>query len=84
MASKIRGYAFAVEGEGQFPTDMLRYDACYPRTTEDAVNLPLNSYVELRDRRQHRKVALFSSLGPPTVARWVSFGWTVSDIEVIR
>ena len=82
--SRTLGYSFVVEGEGQFPTDMLRYDHCWPRTTEDAIALPLSVYDFARDREQHRKVALFTPTHPPTVDRWVSFGWKVSDIKAVR
>ena len=34
---KFNAYEFTVEGEGQFPVDMLRYDNAVPRTSEDVV-----------------------------------------------
>ena len=32
----IREFTFTVRGRGAFPIDMLRYDACWPTTAEDA------------------------------------------------
>lgn len=56
-------FSFIVEGRGEFPLDMLRYDEC-------KVNGGLS------DSTDRRQVTL---LGPrqPTAARWLSFGWTV-------
>ena len=43
---------FKVQGNGGFPWDMLRYDGCYPATTEDAVRLA----VDRSDRELYREV----------------------------
>lgn len=33
---------FRVSGVGYFPVDMLRYDRCWPATTDDAVSVGAN------------------------------------------
>lgn len=79
MAAKF--YTFKVTGNGEFPVDMLRYDGCYPRTTEDACNLKLGDF----DRKEKRTVELTMVVNSkdrgPTVDRWRSFMWAVSDIQ---
>ena len=62
-------HTFTVIGSGPFPFDMLRYDCCWPYSSEDASRLPLEG---------RRKVTLASGRrGSPTHARWESFGWKV-------
>lgn len=74
-------YNFIVAGRGDFPMDMLRYDECYPDSTNDAMRIPYptNEYserVRLHDTR--RQIKLLSHK-IPTAARWASFGWTVVE-----
>jgi hypothetical protein len=70
----IKTYNFTVKGHGQFPLDMLRYDACWPTRSEDIAQMdPL-------DHTQEYTVHLRSALNRwPTEGRWQSFGWTVID-----
>ncbi len=75
MALLIR--RFTVSGRGEFPLDMLRYDCCWPRTSEDSAlmgasgerHVVLNRYTEGR----HGPVA--------TEGRWRSFCWDVIKEE---
>ena len=60
---------FSVQGDDHFPFDMLRYDACWPATTADAMQLP--QYLS-------RTITLMTDGCGPTVRRWESFGWTVN------
>ena len=62
---------FTVEGRGQFPYDMLRYDSCYPRTGIDAAKL-----VERGPRRIEMVMVDHYGHGPER-QRWASFLWTV-------
>lgn len=66
-------YAFTVEGRGQFPLDMLRYDACYPADSDTV------SQIDAEDEPgKRRRVRLLTSRDtPPTSDRWSSFGWRV-------
>jgi len=71
----MRTQLLRVEGKGPFPTDMLRYDMCWPSTTDDAITIdslcsgdtPPSCLVqvELRGARGY------------SPARWESFGWKV-------
>jgi hypothetical protein len=73
---KQRTYTFVVEGAGQFPVDMLRYDRCSPYASED-VHWCFASGT-------NRRSAMMVAHQPPTVARWASFGWTVDMVKEIK
>ena len=62
---------FEVEGKGEFPLDMLRYDRCWPAHELDS-NL-IGSVVHA----QLKRVVGLVGLKLPTEARWASFGWRV-------
>ncbi len=62
---------FLVEGRGYFPLDMLRYDQCWPCSSEDVLAM---------DVTEHRRIVMLSH-GLPTVARWNSFGWKVEEMR---
>lgn len=64
---------FAVEGSGDFPIDMLRYDGAFPATERDSYKI---------SEFDHRRVELEAwADGPstrvPTEDRWKSFLWKV-------
>lgn len=65
---------FDVEGRGDFPLDMLRYDLCWPATEDDS------RLVAHAVRTADRPVRL-RGLKLPTVARWASFGWKVAVVS---
>jgi len=65
-------YAFAVEGAGQFPYDMLRYDACWPSSQEDVANMC---------QHHEKRMVRMSGTAKPTVARWYSFLWQVIPVD---
>jgi len=74
----LKRYEYTVVGKRDFPYDMLRYDACWPRTAQAASRLeapraPRNA-IHLDPTRE---VDLVSLVKPPTVARWQSFGWYI-------
>ena len=72
--AKSKLIVFTVEGAGRFPIDMLRYDACYPTDSGsvDGINFSLAA----------RKVTLRAASNFITPARWASFGWRVTKVEV--
>jgi hypothetical protein len=71
-------WVFTVEGNGQFPFDMLRYDACYPAKSADVIAVHPSGR---RDGKimETRQATLKSLSGPPTVDRWKSYGWIVTE-----
>ena len=73
---------YVVAGRGQFPWDMLRYDASYP-TDGDSVN-SLCGKVERRIRLSYKHTNRRSLV--PTVDRWRSYQWKVdpTSIETIK
>lgn len=80
MARQVFHHTFRVSGKRQFPVDMLRRDACYPRNTESAVEM----YRDHRDEdyNEARTIEMASDQERrwnPTIGRWLSFGWDVRD-----
>ena len=68
---------FTVSGTGRFPVDMLRFDACYPRTGTDALIIE-RSFERPRPLEAEKVVVLAKPSGEaPNAARWKSFGWEV-------
>lgn len=63
---------FTVEGTGDFPIDMLRYDACWPAT-------PTDSAVIQYKNTERRVVLEMMSSFPNTPKRWESFGWAIVE-----
>lgn len=74
---------FTVAGSGDFPIDMLRYDRCWPASSDDAGNIAGGAYSEPRGQRT---VTLACQPGDnwrsmPTHGRWSSFGWTTGGLR---
>lgn len=69
-------YFYKVTGGGAFPFDMLRYDAAWPSTTQDASKLVEDDSTPFKKRE-----VTLQSYREPTVDRWKSFAWVVGDVE---
>jgi hypothetical protein len=64
---------FTVTGRGTFPLDMLRYDSCWPYSSEDVFKME-------SDAREQRSIRLVTgSDHSPTIGRWNSFMWDAKD-----
>jgi hypothetical protein len=71
---------FVVEGAGDFPMDMLRYDTCFPATEDDARRAALQN-----GTRQVTVIGRSLAGRVPTEGRWASFGWKVIEhLEVAQ
>jgi len=85
MAKRKRGewFTFTVEGSGEFPFDMLRYDSCWP-LSERFDSPALSHYGSDGAQHGRRRVVLVTAHdGSPTPARWRSFNWEyVGDGEL--
>jgi len=69
---KLKQTLLVVEGSGDFPVDMLRYDSCVPWGDRDSDKVSRGH--ELRCVALRR----FSTTGRgATATRWRSFGWRV-------
>ena len=71
-----------------FPMDMLRYEGCFPQTSDD-VNWMCDAldYQTIRDHNDIRitLVTRHSEKKPRlALARWESFGWTIVGEPVTR
>lgn len=74
---------FEVMGNGDFPFDMLRYDACWPVDSQSAAELDYGDGLE--DHRRIRRVKLYSiNSSAPTIDRWKSFLWSVDRDSIKR
>ena len=75
---------FVVEGTGNFPFDMLRYDACWPADSGESHKLEC-AYCSRRPEdplSSKRRVTLLSDWSQaPTEGRWNSFTWRVISQE---
>lgn len=67
---------FTVRGSGQFPTDMLRYDSCWPADPVSAGHIAGH----IMDDSAGRRDVVLCSINPRSLLtpdRWRSFGWTI-------
>ncbi len=69
LSKRTHQFVYVVTGDGEFPFDMLRYDAAFPSGPIDADQMTAG--------RQNRSVKLIG-YREPTLGRWASFGWSVS------
>lgn len=73
---------FVVTGKSNFPLDMLRYDHCWPDTSEDAVKIGTDDPA-IWAHPDSGVMAVFlsrhvsSPKDLPTEGRWNSFGWKI-------
>lgn len=69
---------FRVSGRGEFPTDMLRYDLCWPASQGDSHSIDTwRDLVTAGGKPFATRTITLKGLKLPTAARWASFGWTV-------
>lgn len=72
---------FTVEGLDPFPTDMLRYDGCYPESESNLPHIGHNYHGQ--DSPEPYQVRLVHvdeyKHWQPTDGRWRSFGWRVVE-----
>ena len=74
---------FEVEGSGDFPFDMLRYDSCWPvREGTDTGSLAITYGRPLPMRRIRLARYVFHRQEVPTSGRWKSFLWRVVEGSV--
>ena len=75
---KIFVSVLIVEGCGDFPVDMLRYDRCVPDTEEDAHAIQRGPYKRQVTLRRFSVNTLRATRG-----RWDTFGWKVLSEEPV-
>ncbi len=88
----MKRYKFKVkpkhkDGALDFPTDMLRYDRCYPTTPEDAkaINHALCSRIAFRWATPFEgTIELQSNDRQPSSKAWESHGWLVCSCESFK
>ena len=85
--AKIWVTEYEVIGDGQFPVDMLRYDASYPADDQSAAAILAEAGFGMKPlKREPRRVTLRHrdsySKWEPTVGRWNSFSWSLDMANV--
>lgn len=73
-------FRFTVQGKRNFPIDMLRYDACFPRNSWDAAEITTSmeySNISDADRKIQLEKVTSNPNWKPTEGRWDSFRWSV-------
>ena len=88
MAKQPEEIRAKVTGNGAFPTDMLRYDRCYPHSPEDAMRL-YNSFTRHPDGGYDWEITVakknMKGLLPHnqwTPERWESFGVAIEILDL--
>ncbi len=74
---------FEVEGKYQFPTDMLRYDQCFPARGEDSGAIALALTPQIDSWRIRLARYTFTKTDLPTYDRWASFLAIVDRASVL-
>lgn len=73
---KMYWHTAMVHGSGRFPTDMLRYDRCFPSESTSAIRM-------LDDEpRDIRLAAIRGKDQGWTVQRWRSFNWSLTQEKI--
>jgi hypothetical protein len=76
--AKANRFSYTVAGYGVFPTDMLRYDACWPATQDDVERLDATRDDFGKPPGVIKPIVVgLVGVRYPTKARWESFGWRV-------
>lgn len=81
MRTHPKVYTYSVNGSGRFPVDMLRYDAAWPASSTDASLLADRIEDPYHCKTKAEPIRLQSHRAP-TIGRWQSFLWGVSEPEV--
>jgi len=77
-------YEYFVSGSGEFPWDMLRYDACWPVDSIAASKMGIGFHDNGAAAYKKIRSIRLRSYKPPTVARWSSFTWSVGNEDLGR
>ncbi len=81
MAKKFEILTYEVEGTGEFPIDMLRYDSAWPYSADDALKISLQPHDgDAYFNRHTVRLSTYSNNDRwkiNTPARWRSFSWEV-------
>lgn len=71
MSQKTKRRFYVVQGAGDFPHDMLRYDESFPAREKDSGRM------EGLTKRKRRVMLATDSAQAPNAERWKSFLWEV-------
>jgi hypothetical protein len=75
-----------VNGFGQFPIDMLRYDFCSPANFTMSYDERDRIVVTIKDGQHDLIVAQCTTVNRPdwTRGRWLSFGWDIKPLKTLK
>lgn len=68
-----------IQGRGEFPFDMLRYDSCYPNSERDS-SLMADTVRSYKSDGRWSVCVRSASENKWTVGRWESFGCKITDV----
>lgn len=80
----VETVTYEVTGNGPFPFDMLRYDGAWP-THESQTHKFEVPFSAIRSKeaysewRNEPRTVSITGIKEPTIERWRTFGWTVSE-----
>lgn len=84
MPTRIQ-YIVTVESDNDFPIDMLRYDHATPFTEQDSGKIQSSFRPKRRATTNSATQTITVAMHrEPTVGRWASFGWRVTNVETRR
>lgn len=74
-------HAYTVCGHYPFPSDMLRYDEAKPLSSKDQAII--DYLASASDENSGLQEVHLICEGKPDVARWNSFGWSVTSVKKV-
>lgn len=81
-ANKLYRFIVTVQGQSDFPVDMLRYDALCPKTEANSHAIRRSLQESFQPEPLVIEVTgIHEGNWAPNTARWFSYGYTVTAVE---
>lgn len=68
----MRKYFLTIEGDGSFPSSLLTWDQCWPKTEVDGDRMPLDL-----SKDDTKRIITLTSHSPFIIEKWESYGWDI-------
>ena len=79
--AQIKVTNYKVAGAFEFPLDMLRYDNAWPRHEGETAKLASAMHLMHSPRDKGIVEVELQCIGTPSLGRWESFMWHVTEID---
>jgi len=76
FGQRLTEYVFLVEGEGDFPFDLLRQERCWPARPQDGKAIAIGMRGDIVPTYRQVALATHNPVGP-SQRRWRSKGWII-------